>query len=771
LSQEIHEIIFSINLQAIKEAEAQTKRLLEAEKTSSKLSIEQEKQKTVSINLEGKKRLQDNQATNRLLLSDNQAANQKALIEYKNTEAQKIKAAQQTAREISKFQGQSMPLPAPGSLQQLRNVRSGLTGQLTSGLGTSGQLLGAAEIAALEQGLAKVNPQIKQHEAALRSAGQEKKLFSQATLQNLQSLTLFGFGLTMVAGYILRFDEQAFLLAAKNEQLRGNFKGTEDELLNLKAAFANTVDGGKVLQLSNQASLLGIRLDQQAKFADVARLAGQKMGIDTAESFETLLKSTEFVGRAIISLGLSKTKYNEITKGLVASLGGETEMMANENGQKELTIKNLTAEQQQKIRIEALNKLVADSYGDISNAEVTTYEKTQQITVIFDALKEGLGKGLIKTLDDTSGALGKVSESQKDLAKRTEDLKSAMADWAEYISIGPLPLALLELKKLTDDVSTAVGYLFGTIESHTARGNIPTDILNLIPKTKGIIEDPIKKFLAGFVSLPGIPAEEGKTPSGKTGTAKEIKDKEELLSLLEQEKKKKDDLLKQLELNSDSLQAQLEIWQKIIEAQYRINELQGKTIPGLKEAKPKTFDLEQYQLYQRTELQPPTNKIPEKPTVDELISKMVGSMQTVGSGLQSAMNILHMGTNSFVGSLISGYQNIITLMNDVLSIFQAIKTMQQIGDIISSIIPGAASGVENFRGGLLMTGEKGREIVNLPRGSTVYNNMETRMLMDSMRSPAGKNVTNLYVMATMDGLEFMKINSPKYDYYKKFKKL
>lgn len=288
MSQEIHEIIFSINLQAIKEAEAQTKRLLEAEKTSSKLSIEQEKQKTVSINLEGKKRLQDNQATNRLLLSDNQAANQKALIEYKNTEAQKIKAAQQTAREISKFQGQSMPLPAPGSLQQLRNVRSGLTGQLTSGLGTSGQLLGAAEIAALEQGLAKVNPQIKQHEAALRSAGQEKKLFSQATLQNLQSLTLFGFGLTMVAGYILRFDEQAFLLAAKNEQLRGNFKGTEDELLNLKAAFANTVDGGKVLQLSNQASLLGIRLDQQAKFADVARLAGQKMGIDTAESFETL---------------------------------------------------------------------------------------------------------------------------------------------------------------------------------------------------------------------------------------------------------------------------------------------------------------------------------------------------------------------------------------------------------------------------------------------------------------------------------------------------
>jgi hypothetical protein len=42
---------------------------------------------------------------------------------------------------------------------------------------------------------------------------------------------------------------------------------------------------------------------------------------------------------------------------------------------------------------------------------------------------------------------------------------------------------------------------------------------------------------------------------------------------------------------------------------------------------------------------------------------------------------------------------------------------------------GFAHGVRNFRGGVAMVGEQGRELVNLPQGSNVYSNPETRAML------------------------------------------
>ncbi len=41
-------------------------------------------------------------------------------------------------------------------------------------------------------------------------------------------------------------------------------------------------------------------------------------------------------------------------------------------------------------------------------------------------------------------------------------------------------------------------------------------------------------------------------------------------------------------------------------------------------------------------------------------------------------------------------------------------------------IPHFASGVRNFSGGLALVGENGPEVVNLPRGASVYSNEESR---------------------------------------------
>ena len=62
-----------------------------------------------------------------------------------------------------------------------------------------------------------------------------------------------------------------------------------------------------------------------------------------------------------------------------------------------------------------------------------------------------------------------------------------------------------------------------------------------------------------------------------------------------------------------------------------------------------------------------------------------------------------------------------------------------------SAIGGFAGGVENFKGGLAVVGEKGPELTRLPRGSDVYTASETRAMLRGMKnySPASNNYTKL----------------------------
>ena len=57
------------------------------------------------------------------------------------------------------------------------------------------------------------------------------------------------------------------------------------------------------------------------------------------------------------------------------------------------------------------------------------------------------------------------------------------------------------------------------------------------------------------------------------------------------------------------------------------------------------------------------------------------------------------------------------------------------GDLHGLHIPGFASGVENFIGGAALVGEKGPELVTLPRGASVMNAVNTASLLGNNRAP------------------------------------
>jgi hypothetical protein len=56
----------------------------------------------------------------------------------------------------------------------------------------------------------------------------------------------------------------------------------------------------------------------------------------------------------------------------------------------------------------------------------------------------------------------------------------------------------------------------------------------------------------------------------------------------------------------------------------------------------------------------------------------------------------------------------------------AFQALANPGSLLKGRIPGFATGVENFRGGLAVVGERGPELVSLPRGANVYSNEESQ---------------------------------------------
>jgi phage-related protein len=81
---------------------------------------------------------------------------------------------------------------------------------------------------------------------------------------------------------------------------------------------------------------------------------------------------------------------------------------------------------------------------------------------------------------------------------------------------------------------------------------------------------------------------------------------------------------------------------------------------------------------------------------------------------------------SIIQGLIDGLESLLGKIGDVVSsILSKLNPLNDVQSLVGSVIshiPGFASGVQNFGGGLAVVGENGPELLDLPSGSSVYPN-------------------------------------------------
>lgn len=108
-------------------------------------------------------------------------------------------------------------------------------------------------------------------------------------------------------------------------------------------------------------------------------------------------------------------------------------------------------------------------------------------------------------------------------------------------------------------------------------------------------------------------------------------------------------------------------------------------------------------------------------------------MGAIVSGLTGAAGLARQAANTVIRAINDAIPNSIDLPKPLGSI-----------NLPDNPIPMLATGARNFRGGLAMVGERGPELVQLPRGANVYTASETRAMSAGPGGTAGGVIINHY---------------------------
>jgi hypothetical protein len=114
------------------------------------------------------------------------------------------------------------------------------------------------------------------------------------------------------------------------------------------------------------------------------------------------------------------------------------------------------------------------------------------------------------------------------------------------------------------------------------------------------------------------------------------------------------------------------------------------------------------------------------------VNSLASTIQSIAVPALGAIKGAVDAVSNAVSSAIAGVQNLIGAISRI-----------HMPDIHLPSIPGFATGVQNYSGGLALVGEQGPELVTLPPGSSVYTNQQTRSMMAGSGS-GGQTIINVY---------------------------
>ena len=162
-----------------------------------------------------------------------------------------------------------------------------------------------------ESGFKKLNQNIDKTQANLKETSKGVSGLSSALAGGLAG------GFAVVAAQMIPFVLNSIKTGAALSNLRAGFEGTSKDMELLRKATANTVSEANLIALSNQATDLGLTLQDQAKLFSLAEDAGDKYGGSLEENFQKIVLATDGSAKGLRAVGVSTTEFKKKVEELV----------------------------------------------------------------------------------------------------------------------------------------------------------------------------------------------------------------------------------------------------------------------------------------------------------------------------------------------------------------------------------------------------------------------------------------------------------------------
>lgn len=216
-----------------------------------------------------------------------------------------------------------------------------------------------------------------------------------------------GIGLTGAA--LFSFGKDAVVASAQLGVLRENFKGSRTDIELFNKATAGTVTEANLLKLSNQATDLGLTMQQQAILFSLAEDAADKYGGGVEENFQRVLKASEGATKGLKELGIQKAVYDDIVKGYLEGYGVKN-------------LEQLDAETQKWIQVESVIKAAGVTLQDVANKAPDAADKIEGIGVKWETFKTETGDVLLPVLGAVLDSLNWIFDAADEAGNEIDRL-------------------------------------------------------------------------------------------------------------------------------------------------------------------------------------------------------------------------------------------------------------------------------------------------------------------------------------------------------------
>jgi len=557
--------------------------------------------------------------------------------------------------------------------------------------------------------------ELRKHIALLN---QEDQAMKKNTKSQSDSNKAFGEGSLAIAGYTASAIALTKVLydlvkaGAESKVLKDNFAGTAQEMDLLRQATVGTVTDSDLIKLSNQASDLGISLKDQAKLFSLAEDAADKYGGSLEENFQRVVYATDGSAKGLKALGITATSFKKEVERLTDSMN--------------VNIDSLDADEQQAVKIEAIFNLTGTTLESVTKKTKDNKDQIDALEVSSKNAADTFGISLSEGIASTIKPFQKMADNTGVLSTKMPILET-VANAAGIVltkmnAISIFSYAIDQANELIDLIRQ-IGQSARNAQQSAVHG--VGDALGKLGKLDG---------------TSGTATDRKKTSNSSSNS--KAKDKEDLDKIAEIQKKLGEleaDKVKYLAQYSETSGVVLDTMKEILKLQNELNYLQnGSKIFDtsgivLQSRKLSSFTSEDIR---QAEYQAKSDRMLEDANKkDELSKSLIDDTETVYSGITNILSALNIGTETFVGKILSGFDSAATI----------IKSLQTINSVFS-LIPGFASGGEALAGMPYMAGERGTELIFPQTNHTVLNHSDT---MRYLNSNSGGQV-NVYLSSNVN---------------------